>query len=247
MKNQRLILRLDDAADRMDIEKWLRMEKLLDHYDIKPLVGVIPDCRDPLMNKYEKDPMFWDKVHAWISKDWIIAMHGFQHIYDSKSGGINPINLESEFAGHTLEEQKEKLRKAYKFFESHSIDPKVFFAPSHTFDRLTLDALKTETNIRIISDTVSWDSYSRYGLKFIPVQSGRVRKLPFRTITFCYHPNTMSESEYNKLESFLQNNSHLFVRATDVLDNRNFNVLDLISQKCYLLFHNIRRLEKKLF
>lgn len=36
------ILRLDDAAERMDIVKWNRMEVLLDKYNIKPLVGVIP-------------------------------------------------------------------------------------------------------------------------------------------------------------------------------------------------------------
>ena len=36
------IMRLDDAAEKMDIEKWSRMEKLLDKHSIKPLVGVIP-------------------------------------------------------------------------------------------------------------------------------------------------------------------------------------------------------------
>ena len=41
------ILRLDDASDYMDVEKWSRMEELLDKYQIKPLVGVIPDNQDP--------------------------------------------------------------------------------------------------------------------------------------------------------------------------------------------------------
>ena len=46
------ILRLDDAAERMDIVKWNRMEVLLDKYNIKPLVGVIPKCQDAMMDEY---------------------------------------------------------------------------------------------------------------------------------------------------------------------------------------------------
>lgn len=35
---------------------------------------------------------------------------------------------------------------------SHGIDPTVWIAPAHSFDKNTLIALKLETNIRIISD-----------------------------------------------------------------------------------------------
>lgn len=42
------ILRLDDACEKRDIEKWDLMEQLLDQYNIKPLVGIIPHCEDPL-------------------------------------------------------------------------------------------------------------------------------------------------------------------------------------------------------
>lgn len=31
------IMRLDDAAEKMNIEKWIRMERLLDKYNVKPL------------------------------------------------------------------------------------------------------------------------------------------------------------------------------------------------------------------
>lgn len=40
------IMRLDDASEYMDVEKWQRMEDLLDKYHIKPIVGVIPDNQD---------------------------------------------------------------------------------------------------------------------------------------------------------------------------------------------------------
>ena len=39
---RRYLLRLDDASNFMDVEKWLRMERLLDQYGIKPIFGIIP-------------------------------------------------------------------------------------------------------------------------------------------------------------------------------------------------------------
>lgn len=53
------ILRLDDASEYMDVDKWQRMETLLDKYNIKPLVGIIPDNQDPsLAGVYTQDPTF---------------------------------------------------------------------------------------------------------------------------------------------------------------------------------------------
>lgn len=68
--------------------------------------------------------------------------------------------------------------------KGHDIKPKVFFAPSHIFDENTLVALKEESDIRIISDTIANDVYFENDFYFIPKQSGRVRKLPFKVCTF---------------------------------------------------------------
>lgn len=49
------LIRLDDASEFMDIDKWTTMEILLDNYRIKPIVGVIPDNNDgDFTGKYEK-------------------------------------------------------------------------------------------------------------------------------------------------------------------------------------------------
>ena len=74
----------------------------------------------------------------------------------------------------------------------------------------TLDAIKECSDIRIVSDTVANSPYCYKGITFIPQQSGAVRKLPFKTVTFCYHPNTMKENDFIILEKFLKNNSGLF-------------------------------------
>lgn len=196
------IIRLDDASEKRDVEKWDRIEELLDKYAIKPIVGVIPKCEDPKMDKYPADIDFWNRVHAWENKGWAIAMHGYRHVYDSNDGGINPVNNFSEFAGHPLEVQRERIKNGVEIFRDHGIEPKIFFAPGHTFDNNTLEALRLESNIRVISDTVAWDVYTKDGFTFIPQQSGRVRRLPFSTTTFCYHPNTMDEDMFTELESF---------------------------------------------
>lgn len=227
------IMRLDDAADKMDIDKWDRMEQLLDKYRVKPLVGVIPICKDPMMDKYETDNGFWDKVHRWINKGWSIALHGYEHVYSTEDGGINPVNQKSEFAGLPLEEQKRKIREGVKVFHEHRIVPEVFFAPSHTFDKNTIEALKEESNIKIISDTVANKPYSKYGMTFIPQQSGRVRNLPFDTVTFCYHPNMMDDCAFDKLELFFKSYSERFIELPLEETKRKMSIFDRVLREAY--------------
>ena len=203
----RYIMRLDDACPKRDIAKWDRIEALLDKYGIKPLVGVIPDCKDPDMDGYAEDNDFWTKrVLSWQAKGWQLALHGYNHVFKTKCGGINPVNSRSEFAGVPLEEQKQMIANGVAILRSHGINPKVFFAPAHTFDENTIRALHDVSDICIISDTPANMPYSKYGITFVPQQSGRVRKLPFDMVTFCYHPNTMSEIDFETLEIFLQQN-----------------------------------------
>ena len=83
------------------------METLLNKYSIKPIVGIIPDNMDLELLKYKKVNDFWKKAKMWENNGWTIAMHGYQHLYKTKEGGINPVNLRSEFAGLEYELQQE--------------------------------------------------------------------------------------------------------------------------------------------
>lgn len=229
------ILRLDDASDYMNIENWQRMEKLLDKYNIKPLVGVIPENKDPMMvGVYEQDHFFWDRVKHWQEKGWEIALHGCNHEYITDNGGMNPVNKRSEFAGVSLEKQCKKIRTGVRIFREHGIEPQVFFAPSHTFDENTLNALKKESDIRIISDTIASDVYFQDGFYFVPQQSGRVRKLPFRVCTFCYHPNMMKDSDFQNLELYLEEKYIDFVSVRNLTEkNRSISAFDKILRAIY--------------
>lgn len=178
MKRQYLI-RLDDACPTMDRERWGRMERLLDQYGVKPMVGIVPDCKDENLMRNETDPHFWEKALAWQQKGWTIAMHGYDHCYISDMGmdGFNPMWPRSEFAGVSLEEQKRKVRMGV-IIGSHGLKPKYFFAPSHTFDENTLTALREESSIRMISDTIALKPYRRGDFTFYPQTVGHCVKMP---------------------------------------------------------------------
>lgn len=232
---KKIILRLDDACEKRNIINWNRIEEIFDKYSVKPIVGVIPCCKDPCMDQYKEDKDFWNRVQTWKLKDWTIAMHGFDHRYLTSDGGINPVNKRSEFAGLPLKIQKEKIREGIRIFAKHEIEPKVFFAPSHTFDKNTLLALKEESNIRIISDTIAYDSYFENDFMFVPQQSGKVRRLPLKTITFCYHPNTMNESDFIELEKKLKKINVSQFPSEIVTRKKSF--VDVILHKIYFLIH----------
>ena len=227
------IIRLDDACEKRNLERWNRMEHLLDSYDIKPLVGVIPACKDKAMDIYADDADFWNRVDCWRIKGWVIAMHGYDHVYKTSSGGINPVNARSEFAGQSLEVQEEKIEKGVSIFREHGIEPKVFFAPSHTFDDNTLNAIKSKSNIRIISDTVANKAYCYNEITFVPQQSGRVRALPFDTVTFCYHPNIMSDEAFIELELFIKKHKDKFISFPLTETSRKKNFFDKILHALY--------------
>lgn len=228
-------IRLDDACEKMDNDNWTRMEALLDKYNIKPLIGVIPHCEDTSMDIYMYNENFWNLVGNWIDKGFIIALHGYNHVCTTCDGGINPVNKRSEFAGLSLDNQKEKIKKGVEVFRKHGIDPKVFFAPSHTFDRNTINAILDCSNINIISDTIANSPYYKYGITFVPQQSGGVRKLPFNTVTFCYHPNNATEEQFLRLELFIKHNKHLFDTFPLIETKRKENLLDVSLRKLYFL------------
>ena len=233
------ILRLDDASEHMNLTNWYKVKKLLDKYNIKPIYGIIPDNQDPELVKNELVFDFWQLMKKWADEGWIPALHGCNHVFVTSEGGLNPIHRRSEFAGMSLDSQREKIRRGYRIMLEHNVKPSVFFAPAHTFDEKTLQALADETEIRVISDTVSNNVYYRDPFFFIPQQSGRVRRLPFKVVTFCYHPNTMEISDFHVLERFLKLHSERFTRLDiDNLDKRKKDSFD----KLLGLLYNFRQI-----
>lgn len=223
MFETKYLIRLDDACPTMNHELWGRMASLLDTYGVKPMVGVIPHNEDPKQVIDQENADFWQLVLAWKQNGWAIAMHGYNHVYSSKEGGMNPLWEKSEFAGHPIDVQRDKIKKGVAIMRQKGINPKYFFAPSHTFDENTLISLREETDIRMISDTIASRPYKLRDFIFIPQQSGHPIKLPFGgLVTICYHPNTMTDASFRRLEDFLRNHQQ---------DMASFDKIDITSAR----------------
>lgn len=236
------LIRLDDASDHMNTERWDRIERMLDENGVRPLVGVIPVNRDPMLLEFAEDPGFWAKARAWQEKGWRIALHGYEHVYSSNCAGINPVHDRSEFAGHPLEIQQEKIREGVRLLKEKGLEPTAFFAPSHTFDENTLEALRLESGIRTISDTVANDIYCRRGFTFIPQQAGRVRELPFKVTTICLHPNFTTDPEFDEIEAFLKTHPGQFLDPNAIEPTtRKRSLLDRGYELAYFLKRKLRK------
>ena len=222
----RYLIRLDDACPTMNHKKWQQVEDILDKYGIKPMVGIIPNNENPHEVIDAPDPNFWNKVHTWEKKGWTIAMHGYNHCYTSLDGlkGLNPLWERSEFAGLPLDEQREKIRSGVAVMRDNGVNPKYFFAPSHTFDENTLRALEQESDIRIVSDTIGCYPYKEGNFIFLPVLGGHCENRLIPGIwTFCLHPNTMDGDSLKCLELFLMKLYNHFL---------SFANIDTESVKC---------------
>lgn len=246
MQKIKYLIRLDDACPYMDRAKWQRMEDILDKYGVKPLVGIIPANADPKTMIELEDPTFWEKAHSWERKGWQIALHGYDHCYISEKGmyGLNPMWGRSEFSGVSLDKQKGKIRKGVGILKDHGLEAKYFFAPSHTYDDNTLRALKDESDIRIISDTISRFPYKRDDFFFVPQIVGHCVDIPVPGIyTFCFHPNIMNDVDYNKLDAFLKRRYACFSDWNNI-DISKFGKKKLIDKLLSFLFFKYRKLRK---
>ena len=76
------LIRIDDIAENMNWPIMDKIEVLFDRYNIKPVMGVIPNNKDPELLKFPKEVNFWKKVLDWQKKGWEISMHGYSHEYE---------------------------------------------------------------------------------------------------------------------------------------------------------------------
>ena len=241
---RKYLIRLDDACFTMDVKKWQRMENMLDLYGVKPMVGVIPANKDPKQQINVVDSEFWNKVKKWEKKGWAIALHGYDHCFISDAGlsGLNPLWARSEFAGVSLELQKEKIRKGVEEFRNNGVEPKYFFAPAHTYDENTLQALREESNIRIISDTIATKPYRKGDFVFIPQLGGHCAEMKIPGVwTFCLHPSAMTEENFVATERFLQVHKNEML-GFDELDTTQLRGKNLISHLLSWVYFTRRRL-----
>jgi predicted deacetylase len=200
----RYLIRLDDACDTMDRRKWGLLEAVLDRHAIRPIVAVVPDNQDPALVFDSWDDTFWEKVRGWQAKGWTLAMHGHTHVMQpTRHPLLVPFYQRSEFAGLELEAQRAKIRAAWRHFLAEGVTPKMWVGPAHSFDVLTLRALREETSIIVVSDGIALDSYFEHDFYWIPQQMWRMARRRSGLWTVCLHPNQMSEAAIAALDEVI--------------------------------------------
>lgn len=237
------LIRLDDACPTMDKAKWEKVLDILDNYGIRPMIGIIPNNQDAKQRIDNPDIDFWIKAKTWEQKGYAIALHGYDHCYISTSSGVNPMWNRSEFAGISYEKQCQKIRDGYTILKKNGLNPKFFFAPSHTFDENTLAAIKKCTDIRIISDTIATKPYRSGDFIFVPQLGGKFKEVCISGFwTFCMHPSYMSDLDFKNMEHFLKMHKDDFI-GFDQLDLTHVRKKDIFSRllsNTYFLYRKIR-------
>lgn len=196
MKIKKLMIRFDDLCPNMDWDMWDRADRIMREYSVKPLIGVVPDCRDPELNLMEERKDFWNYIKSLQQDGYVVAMHGYQHIYDKQCRGMINTGYNTEFAGHPYEVQYDKIKRGKMILLKHGILTDVFFAPSHSYDENTLKALH-ECGFKYISDGKSSRAIYRENIMCVPCRTGGIPKIhKYGLYTAVFHTNMWSKKEY---------------------------------------------------
>lgn len=213
---RKIVVRFDDVCPTMNLDKFNVAINKLKEYDIKPLLGVVPECKDAELLEFPENKKFWDYITDLSKEGYTIAMHGYTHCYDIIADGIVTKKKKSEFAGHTYEEQYKRIKQGKDILLSHGIDTDIFFAPSHSYDRTTLRALFAN-GFRFVSDGKSIRPYIQCGIKCIPCRFGGIPRIGENGVyTLVLHTSQWSREDKKY-------NEKLFMQ---VVDNYHSDMVD---------------------
>ena len=209
------LLRLDDACPTMDHGKWDAVEQVLTVRSARPIVAIVPANEDPALVRAAVDPSFWQRARTWARAGWVIGLHGCSHTLRPSRAGLVPVQARSEFVDLPLDEQRRRIREGVRVFEANGLQAEAWVAPAHGFDMMTLQALRVESQIRLISDGFARRPYSREGFVWLPQQLWRPRDMRSGLWTICLHPNEMDESAVRALDEFLDAHAGAFPDPRD--------------------------------
>jgi predicted deacetylase len=200
MKQQRkklFILRFDDICPTMRWDIWSQIEPVLIHYNVKPILAIVPDNQDPVLQAGPPVADFWQRVRRWQDLGWTIAMHGYRHLYVAPDGGLVTLRKKSEFASLPPSVQEEKLRLGIEIFAREGIKSHVWIAPGNAFDETTVSLLP-KFGIDTISAGWFWGPFiGPHHTIWMPCQLSIFRPVPVGVWTICYHHNSWTHSDFS--------------------------------------------------
>jgi peptidoglycan/xylan/chitin deacetylase (PgdA/CDA1 family) len=204
-KGPEYLLRFDDLCPTMARSPWEQYERVLHEFDVKPILAVVPENRDPGLELELADAGFWERIGAWEAAGAAIGLHGYGHVCASHGRSLIPMHTQTEFAGVAAETQREWIHTGVELLRGHGLRPKLFVAPRHGFDRNTLAALQAE-GIEYLSDGLMRVPVARGGVVWIPQQLWEPVERPAGLWTICLHSNTAGDESAARLRAFLVRN-----------------------------------------
>ncbi len=230
-KPAQYILRFDDLCPTVSQRRWQRLEPLIEEFGIRPILGIIPDNRNPTLDISEPDPQFWERMRTLEARGATIAVHGYQHRSESPEGGFLSLHKRSEFAGVSEATQREWIRRGLEILRSHGLNPRLWIAPRHGFDWATLDALRAE-GIKTLSDGFARVPIMRGGVTWIPQQLWEPMEKSKGLWTICIHPNTAANDLIEELREFLRRHAAQFTSVDRVLAEFDATHVTLTELAC---------------
>lgn len=197
--HMKIAIRMDDITPDMDWKKFLAFKELLDLYQVKPLLGVVPANKDTNLQKEEPKKDFWQYIKKLQQEGYSIALHGYTHVYETEEGGIFPLNDFSEYAGVPYEIQERRIWGGKEIFAQHNIKTDIFMAPGHSYDKNTLEILQ-KYGFTKMTDGFGDRPYRYLGMKFYPISfklSQSLKKKEGYT-TMVVHTNTIENMDFYK-------------------------------------------------
>lgn len=212
-------IRMDDITPDMDYAKFNEVKNILDRAGLSPLIGVVPYGKDEKLQIEAPHDDFGEMVRTLSGKGWVIALHGYNHLYTTSKKGIFPINEFSEFAGVAYEKQRDMITSGIERLKEWGINPQLFMAPGHTFDENTLKALKS-SGITKITDGFGNRPYVREGITFYPISKKCSECVSDRDgySTYVLHTNTMSDDNIKDFESLIVSNRDKFISYNEYME-----------------------------
>ena len=210
------LLRFDDLCPTVSRARWERFLPLIKEFSVQPILAVVPDNQDPELVFAEPDPEFWRQMRAMEAAGAAIALHGYQHLCLKQGRSLLPLHTQTEFAGVPEQVQRHWIRVGMETLRNHGLNPRLWVAPRHGFDRGTLRALRDE-GLGCLSDGFARVPFTRNGVACIPQQLwGPVHKTK-GLWTICIHSNTAPDALVERLRAFLQSHAAQFTSFDRVL------------------------------
>ncbi len=219
MTGTKIAVRMDDITPDMDWDNFSFFCRLFRETGIAPLLGIVPDNRDPKLRRGGVNADFGQVMRGLAEEGYVFAMHGYQHLYTTKKGGLFPLNRSSEFAGLPYEKQREMLLCGRKELERYGIRTDIFMAPSHSYDRNTLRALK-ETGFARMTDGFGKRPYLYRGITFYPISFRKARSLKGKNgvTTLVIHANTVTEADRERYARMFREHRENMISYTEYLN-----------------------------